>query len=134
MKILYDGSPARDDDLKYGGRKAYDYEEKAIRQLMSYYTMEPGSLSYAEIDAILRDPFGRTMYYVDLVEDDAHHCPLFVVLQSIAPDGTFSASPKAILRIRDGAILSGIERQKTRNNWECPMDDSDLPECWSAEK
>ena len=117
MKIMYDGSPAMSDDLKYGGRKAYDYERKAIGDLLNYYTMEPSS-----IDAILKDPYGRMMYYVDVIEEGTRHQPLFIVLQSVAEDGTFTASPKAILRVRDGAILSGIERQKTRNNWECPLD------------
>lgn len=122
MKIMYDGSPAMSDDLKYGGRKAYDYERKAIGDLLNYYTMEPSSISCGEIDAILKDPYGRMMYYVDVIEEGMRHQPLFIVLQSVAEDGTFTASPKAILRVRDGAILSGIERQKTRNNWECPLD------------
>ncbi len=129
MKILYDGSAA-DSDLKYGGRRAYDYEAKAVRSLLMNYTMDEQSISCAQLDTLMRDPYGRTMFYVDVIEEGSRHCPVFVVLQSVEQDGSYTASPKAILRVRGGAVLSGIERQKTRNNWECPKQPSPLPESW----
>lgn len=129
MKVLYQGS-GQEGELKYGGRKATETEAGAVRDFLSHYTMEEDSLGYDEVDLILRDSYGRCMFYVDLTEDAARHTPLFIVFQTLDEEGNYTASPKAVLRVRDGAILSGIEREKVRNNWDCPLEMSPLPESW----
>ncbi len=77
---------------------------------------------FPEIAELERDAYGRVLVFVRVRWPEGNEEPLLLIFTEIGQDGTFCASPKCVMRVRESAFYAGVEHHRVRNSWNCPID------------
>lgn len=108
--------------LTHGGKEAdASVKAAAIALTAALYRRNPEEFTFSEIAELDRDAFGRVLVFTRF-SADGESGQLLLIFTSVEPDGTFRASPKCYLEVRECAFYAGVEHHKIRNSWNCPID------------
>jgi hypothetical protein len=109
--------------LTHGGCEAAANVRQATETLVrALYGADTGALAFPEVAELERDAYGRVMVFVRVREPSGREEALLLVFTAVEPDGTFRASPKCVMRVRENAFYAGLEHHRVRNSWNCPID------------
>ncbi len=108
--------------LTYGGHEAAPHICFAVKKLVGTLYENDAGFTFPEIAELERDSYGRIMVFVRVAEPSGQEVPLLLIFTQVEEDGTFRASPKCIMRVRDSSFYAGLEYHRVRNSWNCPID------------
>lgn len=108
--------------LTHGGCEAAPNVRCAVETLVAALCDGAEGLTFPEIAELERDAYGRVLVFVRVRWPEDNEEPLLLIFTEIGQDGTFRASPKCVMRVRESAFYAGVEHHRVRNSWNCPID------------